>query len=156
MTVPDLAAVQSLLATWWFDYDQGTFETWPAYFCADARFSCRSDSGKTAFEEFVTADVNGKDDVVAWQTAHRRASPYPLRHNATNVHLVAQRADEADFRSYLFVTHIVGGAVTNLASGLCTGTVRHEDGADRIADLRVVLDFTDSVAYDDAMVDRVN
>lgn len=152
----DLSAVQNLLAAWWFDYDQGAFDTWPPYFCDDTRFSCRSDSGTTAFEEFVTADVSGKSQVLAWQEAHRRASPYPLRHNATNVHLVAQRPGGADFRAYLFVTHVVGGAVANLASGLCLGTVREEGGALRLADLQVVLDFTDSVTFDEAMVDRVN
>jgi len=66
------------------------------------------------------------------------------------VHLTDVRADDADFRSYLFVTHVVGGGVGNLASGTCSGTVRMHDGAVRIADLRVVLDFTDSVAFADA------
>jgi hypothetical protein len=153
VTVPDLPAVQNLLASWWFDYDRGAFDTFPGYFAADSRFSCRSDSGATAFEEFVTADVDGRDDVVAWQTAHRRASPFPLRHNATNVHVVTVRPGEADFRSYLFVTQVVAGAVSNLASGRCLGTVREEEGALRIADLQVVLDFTDSVIFDDALID---
>lgn len=155
----DLTAVQNLVASWWFDYDRGAFDVWPRYFTDDAHFSCRSDSGQTAFEEFVTADVRGHDEVVAWQIAHRQASPYPLRHNATNVHLTSVRADEgeADFRSYLFVTHVVAGGVANLSSGVCTGTVRSCDGGDAagpgdllIASLRVVLDFTDSVAFTEA------
>ena len=144
-----LAAVQNLLASWWFDYDEGAFSAWPRYFTADTHFSCRSDSGATAFEEFVTADVHGRDDVVAWQTAHRRSSPYPLRHNGTNVHLTVVGDGKAEFRSYLFVTHVVGGAITNLSSGLCLGTVREEDGELRLADLRVVLDFADSVIFAD-------
>jgi hypothetical protein len=45
----DVSAVQNLLAGWWFDYDQGNFEAWPAYFTADAHFTCRSDSCATAF-----------------------------------------------------------------------------------------------------------
>lgn len=145
----DLPAVQNLLSGWWFDYDQGSFEEWPRYFTPDARFSCRSDSGQTDFEEFIRADVHGSD-VLSWQEQHRRNSPYPLRHNCTNVHVSDARSDDADFRSYLFVTHIVGGGVSNLASGTCSGTVRMHDGALRIADLRVVLDFTDSVGFDDA------
>lgn len=143
----ELAALQNLLAGWWFDYDQGNFDVWPRYFTSDARFTCRSDSGKTAFEEFVTADVAGKDAVLAWQEDHRRNSPYPLRHNGTNVHVAD---DEGSFRSYLFVSHVVGGAITNLSSGLCLGKVREEDGELRLAELHVVLDFTDSVVFDQA------
>lgn len=142
-----LADVQNLLASWWFDYDRGAFETWPGYFTVDAHFSCRSDSGQTAFEEFVTADVDGRDAVVAWQTEHRRNSPYPLRHNGTNVHVTEVRDGEADFRSYIFVTHVVAGGVANLASGVCHGTVRQEDGMSKLAALHLVLDFTDSVVF---------
>jgi hypothetical protein len=148
----DLAAVQGLLAGWWFEYDEGEFDAFPRYFTQDARFSCRSDSGATPFEDFIQADVRSRDEVVAWQVDHRRGSPYPLRHNATNVHLTASRLVEVDFRSYLFVTHVVGGAVANLASGRCGGTARLEEGAVRFAELRVVLDFTDSEVF--ATADR--
>jgi hypothetical protein len=144
--LPDL---QNLLLSWWFDYDQGSFDLWPRYFTSDARFTCRSDSGRTAFEEFVTADVSGRDALLAWQEHHRRNSPYPLRHYATNVHL---SGDDGRFRSYVFVTHVVAGAITNLSSGLCLGTVREEDGALRIAELHVVLDFTDSQVFDQAEI----
>lgn len=144
-----LSTVQNLIASWWFDYDQGNFDAWYDYFTIDAHFSCRSDSGQTEFEEFIRADVTGREAVVAWQTQHRRDSPYPLRHNGTNVHVTAARDQEAEFRSYLFVTQIVGGAVTNLASGQCLGTVRVEDGTARIADLEVILDFTNSELFSD-------
>lgn len=146
----DPASVQNLIAGWWFDYDQGNFEAWSDYFTTDTHFSCRSDSGRTDFEEFIRADVTGREDVLAWQTQHRKDSPYPLRHNGTNVHISSSRGDEAEFRSYLFVTQIVGGAVANLASGQCVGTVRIEDGTVRIADLRVILDFTNSEPFSEA------
>jgi hypothetical protein len=145
-----LDAVQSLIAGWWFDYDAADFDAWPRYFTPDARFSCGSDSGKTEFEEFIAADLSGRDDVIAWHVEHRNNSPYPLRHFGTNVHLVATRGDEADFRSYLFCTHIVDMAVANLASGRVLGTSRIEDGIARFAELRVVLDFTNSVQFTDA------
>ena len=140
------SAVTELLGRWWFEYDQGNFDAWPDYFTADASFSCRSDSGQTAFEEFVTADVAGRDDLLKWQEDHRRNSPYPLRHNGTNVHLV----EDERFRSYLFVTQIVEGAVSNLSSGLCLGKVREEDGRLKLAELRVILDFTSSELFDAA------
>ena len=143
----DLSAVQNLVAGWWFEYDQGNFDAWPEYFTTDAHFSCRSDSGQTPYEDFIRADITGRDEVVAWQVDHRRNSPYPLRHNGLNVHVTRNDGGEADFRSYLFVTQIVGGAVANLSTGIVLGTVREEDGALRIADLRVILDTTDSEVF---------
>jgi hypothetical protein len=143
----ELPEVQNLLASWWFEYDQGNFEVWPDFFTSDAHFSCRSDSGQTQFEEFIRADVTGRDEVLSWQIEHRRNSPYPLRHNATDVHVTTSGEAEADFRFYLFVTQIVGGAVSNLSSGICLGAARREAGAVRIADLRVILDFTDSELF---------
>jgi hypothetical protein len=148
--VVDLGAVQGLIGSWWCAYDHGSFDRFGDHFTADAHFSCRSDSGQTEFEEFVRADVSGRDAVVAWQVDHRTNSPYPLRHFGTNVHLTAERPDEADFRSYLLCTQVVGGTVSNLASGVVAGTVRHEGGSPRFADLRVVLDFTDSVVFSEA------
>lgn len=145
----DPAAVQNLVQSWWFDYDQGNFDAWPEYFTADARFSCRSDSGRTAFEEFVTADVRGRDGVLKWQEDHRRNSPYPLRHNGTNIHVTSATEVEAQFRSYLFVTQIVAGAVSNLSSGVVLGAVRMDDGKLRLSDLQVILDFTDSRVFDE-------
>jgi SnoaL-like protein len=144
----DPSTVQNLIAGWWFDYDQGNFEVWPGYFTSDAHFSCRSDSGHAPYEDFIRADVTGRDQVLAWQIDHRRDSPYPLRHHATDVHVTASRPGGADFRCYIFVTQIVGGAVSNLSTGLCLGTAREEDdGSVRLADLRVVLDTTDSEVF---------
>ncbi len=142
--------LQSLIAGWWFDYDQGNFDAWPAYFTADTRFSCRSDSRATAFEEFVTAHVQGRDEVVEWNVEHRKDSPYPLRHNGTNVHIVSGSDDECTFRSYIFVTHIVGMAVSPLASGIAQGSARLEDGRLRFSELQVILDFTDSRVFSTA------
>jgi SnoaL-like domain len=145
-----LVEVQSLLAGWWFDYDQGNFDEWPRYFAEDAHFSCRSDSQATPFEEFVSADVRGRDEVLAWNREHRSQSPYPLRHNGTNIHLDSIGEGRATFRSYIFVTHVVGGGIAPLASGICRGAVRLEDGALRISDLRLMLDFTESQTFTSA------
>src|SRR3954451_9431464 len=114
----DVGAVQNLIASWWFDYDQGSFEVWPRYFTDDARFVCRSDLGNTPHEAFFRAAIAGRDAVLEWQIEHRRNSPFPLRHNGTNVHITTVAGNEAEFRSYLFVTKIVDGAVSNLSSGL--------------------------------------
>ena len=145
--VPTLPEVQHLMAGWWFDYDQGNFETWAQYFTEDVRFACRTDSQTTSFEEFVTVDLAGRDAVLAWNTEHRSQSPYPLRHNGTNVHLVSAGDASGMFRSYIFVTHIVAGGVAPLASGICQGVVRREGSDLRFSELRLMLDFTDSQVF---------
>jgi SnoaL-like protein len=143
----DAASLQQLLAAWWCNYDGGRFEALRELLTEDVHFSCRSDSGKTDYEEFIRVDARGRDEVMAWQTEHRRNSPYPLRHNGTNVHLVRTNGAEATFESYIFVTQIVGGKPSNLSSGICRGTVRQEAGTLRICELEVVLDTMESVPF---------
>ena len=145
-----IGEVQGLVSAWWFDYDQADFDAWPSYFTTDAHFSCRSDSRATPFEEFVTADVRGRDAVVAWNMQHRNESPYPLRHNGTNVHVVFSDQHQCTFRSYVLVTQIVGMGVSPLASGVVVGAARLEDGRLRFAEMEVVLDFTDSQVLSEA------
>lgn len=143
----DPSAVQNLVTSWWFEYDQGNFDVWPEYFTADARFSCQSDTGKTDYEEFIRADLHGRDEMLTWQIEHRKNSPYPLRHNGTNVHITSAGPSEAHFRSYIFVTQIVDGSVSNLSTGLCLGTAREEDGKLRLAEMRIILDTMDSEVF---------
>jgi SnoaL-like domain len=145
--VIDPAAVQDLVGRWWWNYDQGNFDVLDGLLTDDVHFSCRTDTGTTAFEEFVRCDLHGREAVMAWQTDHRVNSPYPLRHNGTNVHVVEQGGSEATFASYIFVTHIVEGAVANLSSAIVNGGVRDEAGALRISRLEVVLDTMHSVLF---------
>jgi hypothetical protein len=139
------AEVAEVLGRWWWNYDEGRFETLPDLLTEDMHFSCRTDTGTTAFEEFVRADVSGRDTVMEWQIAHRSASPYPLRHNGTNIHVVERSGDEATFSSYICVTHVVAGMPSLLSSAIVNGRVRREGDAVRIAALEVVLDTQDSV-----------
>jgi hypothetical protein len=148
LAVIDLSTVQNLLASWWFEYDQGHFDIWPDYFTDDAHFTCRSDLGNTEHEAFFRADLRGRDAVVAWQVDHRRNSPYPLRHNNTNVHVTSASDDETEFRSYLFVTKILQGTVSNVATGLAVGRLTLDGDAARIAELAVILDFAESQVFD--------
>jgi hypothetical protein len=140
-----IAEIQELIGRWWWSYDEGRFDVLASLLTADAHFSCRTDTGTTDFEEFVRADVHGRDAVMAWQTDHRVRSPYPLRHNGSNIHVVDRRGDEADFSSYIHVTHITAAGVTNLSSAIVNGTVRQVGDALCIADLEVVLDTRESV-----------
>jgi hypothetical protein len=138
------ADVQQLMNHWWFAYDNALFEEWRGLWASDAHFSCRSDTGRTAFEEFVTADAHGLDAVMAWQTDHRLHSPHPLRHGAENVHILAVTDTSADFRSYIRVSQIVDGKVSHLSTAIVHGAVAIEDGELKIADLNVVLDTEES------------
>jgi hypothetical protein len=95
----------------------------------------------------VRADIRGRDAFMAWQTQHRLASPYPLRHHGTNVHVVEQRGDEATFACYILVTNIVHGQVSPLPGGIVNGAVRVVDGELCISALEVVLDTVDSGVF---------
>jgi len=139
----EAAAVQDLVARWWWNYDEGRFDVLTSLLTEDVHFSCRTDSGTTDYEEFVRADHSGRDAVMAWQTDHRLHSPYPLRHNGTNVHVVEQQGDEARFASYLFVSQIVGG-VSPLSTAIVNGRVRRDGDALLLTELEVVLDTMDS------------
>jgi hypothetical protein len=142
----DGAAVHELLGRWWFNYDEGNFDVLAELLTDDAHFTCRTDTGTTDYEAFVRSDLSGRAEIMAWQTDHRRHSPYPLRHNAANVHVVDDRGDEATFASYIFVTQIVEG-VAPLSTGIVTGTVRSDRDGLRIAELNVVLDTMTSVVF---------
>ena len=139
--------VQDVVGRWWWNYDEGHFEVLASLLTDDAHFSCRTDTGTTAFEEFVRADTRGREAVMAWQTDHRVDSPYPLRHNGTNIHVTARRDDEADFSSYIHVTHITGAGVANLSSAIVHGTVRRVGDAVLLAELEVVLDTRESQLF---------
>jgi len=143
------ADVQQLLSHWWFAYDNAIYDEWPSMFTGDAHFVCRTDTGMTDYEEFVNADVSGKDAVLAWQTQHRQGSPSPLRHGGENIHISAQRDSEADFRSYIRVSQIVNGSPSELSTAIVEGTVRDENGALRISELIVILDTADSTVLGD-------
>ena len=140
------AQVQDLVARWWWNYDEGNFDVLTGLLTDDVHFSCRTDTGITDYEEFVRADYSGRDAVMAWQTDHRRNSPYPLRHNGTNVHITEQRGDEARFSSYIFVSQIVGG-VSPLSTAIVNGRVRRKGDALLLAELEVVLDTMDSKVF---------
>lgn len=143
-------AVAELLGRWWYNYDQGEFAVLETLLTEDIHFTCRTDTGVTDYEEFVRADLRGRAEVMAWQTDHRRNSPFPLRHNGTNLHLRSATADTAQFSSYIFVTAVAEGRPVSISSGLVSGAVALDRGTLRIAALEVVLDTMDSVPFSQA------
>ena len=143
----DRAELLDLIGRWWWNYDEGHFDVLDACLTDDAHFTCRTDTGATDWEEFVRADIVGRDEVMAWQTEHRVNSPYPLRHSATNVHVVDASDDAATFASYICVTHMVNGAPATLPAGIVTGATRMVGGKLKIAELHVILDTMESVVF---------
>ena len=141
------AAVADLLARWWFNYDEGNFDVLAGLLTDDVHFTCRTDTDTVAWAEFARADVSGRDAVMAWQTEHRRNSPYPLRHNGSNAHIVDQRDGEATFASYIHVTHVVNEMPASVPGGIVRGVVRREAGDLRISELHVVLDTMTSDVF---------
>jgi hypothetical protein len=145
--VIDEAGLAALLGRWWFNYDEGNFDALPALLTADVHFTCRTDTDTVAWAEFAKADMRGRDTVMHWQTEHRRASPYPLRHHGTNAHIVEQQNDRATFASYIHVTQVLNESPTPVPGGVVTGSVALEDGVLRLAEMHVVLDTMNSDAF---------
>jgi hypothetical protein len=141
------AEVVDLVGRWWWNYDEGNFEVLRQLLTDDVHFTCRTDSGETDFEEFVRADVQGRDTVMAWQIPHRLNSPYPLRHNATNVHVTQDHGEEVSFASYIHVTHVVAAQVANLSSGVVLGAARRCRSVVCLSELHVILDTTTSDVF---------
>ena len=66
------ADVHELVSHWWFAYDNAIYDEWADMFTDDVHFTCRTDTGKTNYEEFVNAyrlgafgDVNWDDIIKA-------------------------------------------------------------------------------------------
>ena len=143
----DSAALADLLGKWWFNYDEGNFHVLASLLTEDVHFTCRTDTDTVAWAEFARADVSGRDAVMRWQTEHRRNSPYPLRHNGTNAHIVEQLGNEATFASYIHVTQVENESPAGIPGGVVRGRVRQEPGGLRIAELGVVLDTMNSEVF---------
>lgn len=144
-----VADAQELLSRWWHLYDEGRMDELAELFTADAEFHCRSDSGATPYEEFVTAHLSGREEVMAWQRQHRADSPYPLRHHGTNFVVTERSEGRARFSSYLFVTQVENVVPVGVSSAVVSGTIRVEGGELRLSEMHLVLDMTDSVAFKD-------
>jgi hypothetical protein len=147
MTAHDHFAAHELVNRWWFTYDEGHLEVLAGLVTDDCHTTSRTELGTHPREEFIRSDCRGRDAVMAWKREHRRLSPYPLRHNAANVHVVAERGDELDVDSYLFVTKIVDRQPSALSSGLVHWTLRLTDDGYRVSAQHTVLDSIESAPF---------
>ena len=124
-----LSEVQEFFGQFWFHYDSGHCAEIAARFAEDAKYISRSESGASPFEEVLAANLTGRDEIVGWLTEHRESSPYPLRHNSTNVHRTGTDGDVTHVRSYIFVTQVANHVPFAVSSGVLeTGIKRGADG----------------------------
>lgn len=149
MTVHDPFAAHELIHQWWFNYDEGHLEVLAGLLTDDCHLISRTELGNHPYEEFIKSDSHGREAAMAWTRAHRKRSPYPLRHHAANVHIVAERGDEIDLESYLFVTQIIERTPSTLSSGLVHFTLLRTPEGYRILRKEVVLDSIESAPFDD-------
>ena len=149
----DHFAAHELIHRWWFNYDEGHLDVIAQLLTDDCHVSSRTELGNHPHEEFIRSDCRGREVAMAWKREHRRHSPYPLRHNGTNIHVVAERGAEIDLASYLFVTQIVERRPVTLSSGIVNFTlVRTADGY-RVRRQETILDSIESAPF--ASIDHV-
>ena len=147
MSGHDRLAAHELIHWWWFNYDEGHLDVLEGLLTEDCHTSSRTELGTHPYEEFIRADCHGRAAAMAWKKQHRRDSPYPLRHHAANVHVVAERGDELELDSYLFVTQVLDRRPSTLSSGLVHWTlVRTADGY-RVSQQHVILDSIESAPF---------
>jgi hypothetical protein len=147
MTTHDPFAAHETVHRYWFNYDEGHLDVCESLLTEDCHLTSRTELGNHPFEEFIRSDSRGRGDAIAWTREHRRNSPYPLRHHAANLHVVAERGDEIDLESYLFVTQIVDRTPSTLSSGIVHLTLVLGADGYRIRRKDVVLDSIESVPF---------
>ena len=147
MTRHDRFAAHEFISRYWFNYDEGHLDVIAGLLTDDCHLSSRTETGLHPQEEFIRSDNHGLDAAMAWTKDHRKHSPYPLRHHAANVHVVAERGDEIDLESYLFVTQIIDRKPSTLSSGIVHWTLKLTDDGYRVRRKDVVLDSIESAPF---------
>lgn len=140
MAAHDHFAAHELVHRYWFHYDEGHLDVIEGLLLEECHVTSRTETGQHPFEEFIASDNQGREAAMAWTRDHRMHSPYPLRHNATNVFVVAERGNELDVESYLFVTQIVDQKPSPLSSGIVHWTLVLTDDGYKVRSKDVVLD----------------
>jgi hypothetical protein len=147
MTRHDRFVAHEFINRYWFNYDEGRLDVIAGLLTDDCHLSSRTETGQHPQEEFIRSDNHDRDTAMAWTKDHRKHSPYPLRHHAANVHVVAERGDELDLESYLFVTQIIDRKPSTLSSGIVHWTLKLTDDGYRVHRKDVVLDSIESAPF---------
>jgi hypothetical protein len=150
VTLPEL---QEFIGSFWFHYDEAHYDELAASYAEDVHYLTRSDSGASPFEDLMSPELHGRDGVMEWLSDHRKQSPYPLRHHATNVHRTGTDGDVTRARFYLLVNQIANFVPFAVSSGVVNVGVRREATGLVFTEMEVVLDATDSVLLSELAAD---
>jgi hypothetical protein len=142
-------AVHELIHRWWISYDEGHLDVLENLLTEDCHTSSRTELGNHPHEAFIAADNHGRAATMAWKKDHRRHSPYPLRHHAANVYVVAERGNDVDVESYLFVTQLIDRRPSTLSSGFVHWTLSLTADGYRVKAQHTVLDSIESAPFMD-------
>ena len=140
-----LSELQEFIAGFWYHYDAAHYDELAARYADDVHYLTRSDTGSSPFEELMSPELHGRGAVMDWLSEHRRQSPYPLRHHATNVHRTGVHADVTYARFYIFVNQIANFVPFAVSSGVVDVGVRREAAGLEFTKMDVVLDTQNSV-----------
>ncbi len=141
----ELPELQEFIAGFWYHYDEAHYDELAAAYAEDVHYLTRSDSGASPFEDLMSPELNGSDAVLEWLSEHRKQSPYPLRHHATNVHRTGSDGDVTRARFYIFVNQIANFVPFAVSSGVVNIGVRRGANGLEFTEMDVVLDATNSV-----------
>ncbi len=147
MTEHDRGLINEAIGRYWVHYDEGQFDILASMLTEDCHTSSRTELGTHPHEAFIASDNRGRDAVLAWKKHHRGASPYPLRHNATNSFVTAERGDEVDVTSYLLVTVIADRKPALISSGFVHWTLVRTASGYRVRAQHTVLDSIESAPF---------
>lgn len=150
LTLPEL---QEFIGNFWYHYDEAHYGELGASYADDVHYVTRSDSGASPFEELMSPELTGRDAVMEWLSEHRKQSPYPLRHHATNVHRTGTDGDVTRARFYILVNQIANFVPFAVSSGVVNVGVRREATGLVFTEMDVVLDATNSVLLSELSVD---
>lgn len=142
LTLPEL---QEFIAAFWYHYDEARYDELANSYAEDVRYLTRSDSGASPFEELMSPELEGRDAVMEWLSEHRKQSPYPLRHHATNVHRIGSDDGVTRARFYIFVNQIANFVPFAVSSGVVNVGVRRGVNGLEFTEMDVILDATNSV-----------
>jgi hypothetical protein len=140
-----LSELQELVAGFWYHYDAAHYDELAARYAENVHYLTRSDTGASPFEELMSPELHGRQAVMDWLSEHRRQSPYPLRHHATNVHRTGVDGDVTYARFYIFVNQIANFVPFAVSSGVVDVGVRGEASGLKFTKMDVVLDTQNSV-----------
>jgi hypothetical protein len=140
-----LSELQEFIGSFWYHYDEAHYDELAARYAEDVQYLTRSDSGASPFEELMSPELHGRDAVMEWLSEHRKQSPYPLRHHATNVHRTGTHGDVTRARFYILVSQIANFVPFAVSSGVVNVGIRRAATGLVFTEMDVVLDTQNSV-----------